>query len=155
MLEVCTAKPDDAATMAALIRRMLDEIAAMGGDCASSEPEAWASFEGELRAKTRNETHLWLITRAHAEPVALLGAELVGLPTILERQRLLHVSAIYVDPLWRRKGLARELLDQAFTWARERGCTAARLNVLVANPARTLYSALGFTELQVEMRRSL
>jgi GNAT superfamily N-acetyltransferase len=74
---------------------------------------------------------------------------------VFEPARILHIHALYVDPDHRRRGIGRALLQTAFEWGRTAGCTATELNVLVSNPARTLYEGLGFRAFQTEMVRDL
>lgn len=60
----------------------------------------------------------------------------------------LIVHALGVAPRFQGRGVARRLVDSAVDVARERRCTAVRLDVLVDNvPARTLYARCGFRDL--------
>jgi GNAT superfamily N-acetyltransferase len=53
-----------------------------------------------------------------------------------------HVNAVFVRPEYRRRGIARQLMQLAIAWARERGCTRVRLRA--SEDGRALYSQLGF-----------
>ena len=55
-----------------------------------------------------------------------------------------HVNAVFVRPAYRRRGIARELMQLAINWARERGCTRVRLRS--SDDGRFLYDHLGFRE---------
>ena len=68
---------------------------------------------------------------------------------------VVHIHALYVRPRYRGEGLGRELLEQALTWGRARGCSEATLSVLVGNPARGLYEGAGFEAFELQMRRNL
>ena len=60
----------------------------------------------------------------------------------------LHVTNIAVHAEWRRQGLGKLLLEAAIRKAREGSCTHVFLEVRPSNePARRLYSRLGFVEL--------
>lgn len=60
----------------------------------------------------------------------------------------LHVTNIAVHTEWRRLGLGKRLLEAAIRKAREASCTHVFLEVRPSNePARRLYSRLGFVEL--------
>jgi ribosomal-protein-alanine N-acetyltransferase len=59
-----------------------------------------------------------------------------------------HVQNLAVHPAHRRKGLGRLLLQEAIEEGRERGATAALLEVRRSNEAaQSLYRSLGFTEI--------
>jgi GNAT superfamily N-acetyltransferase len=55
-----------------------------------------------------------------------------------------HVSAVFVDPDYWRRGIARQLLDAAEAAMRERGLERAQLWTLEGSPAEHLYTALGW-----------
>ncbi len=69
--------------------------------------------------------------------------------------RTLHVGAVYVEPGERRQGLARQLLERAFEWARTRSCLEVELNVVARSGAEDLYRSLGFEPIRLQMVRSL
>jgi ribosomal-protein-alanine N-acetyltransferase len=114
-----------------------------------------------------------MATPAHAEAMALLhgraftarerwGADAIGLQLALPGafgwiapaggMILARVAAdeaeiltLAVDPTVQRHGFGRALLGQALATARQRGASAAFLEVASANaPARALYAAAGF-----------
>lgn len=63
-----------------------------------------------------------------------------------------YVNAVYVRPAYRRRGIARELMQAAINWCRERGCTGVRLRT--SDEGRVLYEALGFRagrEMQLDL----
>lgn len=58
----------------------------------------------------------------------------------------LHINSLAVDERWRRRGLARRLLDDVFRDAVRAGARSATLEVRQSNrAARALYERLGFT----------
>ena len=56
---------------------------------------------------------------------------------------------VFVDPAWRRRGLARELMEAVIAWGRSEGL--ARLVLHASADGRPLYEELGF-EPTSEMR---
>lgn len=57
------------------------------------------------------------------------------------------VEGIYVTPQARRRGVGRELMERAFAWARERGCTEIASDALLDNTtSHAVHLALGFVE---------
>jgi len=65
------------------------------------------------------------------------------------------VSAVHVTPAARRQGIGRLLVEGALEWGQYRGCEKAELNVLVVNPARKLYEAMGFEPSELVMIKGL
>jgi ribosomal-protein-alanine N-acetyltransferase len=59
----------------------------------------------------------------------------------------MHILNLAVHPKHRRQGIARRLLAEGLTQARELGANLAWLEVRPSNtPARALYASFGFTE---------
>jgi len=78
----------------------------------------------------------------------LVATTLLTLPA-----RAGFVSMVVVDPAYRRRGLARTLVERARAFSARAGRPYVALDVLEANtPARTLYEALGYRPLR-ELRR--
>ena len=59
--------------------------------------------------------------------------------------RRAYISAAWIDPRYRRRGLGRQLVDAAIAWAAAHGADHFRLWVDASNPnAAEFYRALGF-----------
>ncbi|SFR01801.1 GNAT family N-acetyltransferase [Poseidonocella sedimentorum] len=72
------------------------------------------------------------------------GDRAAGVGFIAAHGEIAMIHALYVRPIFRRKGQARALLRHAALWARERGAARIGLAVTRANgPANALYRALG------------
>jgi ribosomal protein S18 acetylase RimI-like enzyme len=66
------------------------------------------------------------------------------------------VPELYVDPQWRRRGIARALLESLDEYFRARGCGASVIEVFAPNVgARSFYERLGYEEREVWLYRSL
>ncbi len=52
------------------------------------------------------------------------------------------VNSVYVLPEFRRRGVARRLMEAGIAWLRERGCVKVRLRT--SDEGEPLYAALGF-----------
>lgn len=62
----------------------------------------------------------------------------------------LHIGSVGVDPELRRRGLGKGMLSQAHAWARNRGGTAAHLEVRAGNEAAiAMYLSLGYRKVGV------
>ncbi len=64
-----------------------------------------------------------------------------------------YISTVAVDPAYRRRGLARRLLESSRAAAARRGSTYLALDVLASNaPARALYESIGYRALRSNMQ---
>jgi GNAT superfamily N-acetyltransferase len=62
---------------------------------------------------------------------------------MIQVQRMATIAGVYVHPVYRRRGVARELTEAAIAWARGQNCVLVRLSA--SEPAEALYRNLGFT----------
>ena len=77
--------------------------------------------------------------------VGTIGDELVGYGGVLYVENDAHVTNIAVDPMWRSRGIATELLLDLAWEANRRGCEAMTLEVRHTNvAAQQLYRRFGF-----------
>lgn len=82
---------------------------------------------------------------------ALVGSAALVVSLKFKQRHKGHIIGVYVDPAWRRRGLARALLDALIHQARAQGLMLLTLSVTVGNPeARVLYTSAGFTVYGVE-----
>ena len=66
-----------------------------------------------------------------------------------ESSPVAFLEGIYVDPAFRRTGVARQLVEAVETWARQRRCSELASDTGITNVAsQELHNALGFTETQ-------
>jgi ribosomal protein S18 acetylase RimI-like enzyme len=88
--------------------------------------------------------YLWAVAR-QGKDMALTHA-----------RSFVEVEEACVSPPYRRRGVARLLLERAEQWARERALFEVRLTVRAFNDAaRQAYAALGYEPIQHRMRRML
>lgn len=100
------------------------------------------------------ETPLWFVTNSSSVKVACLwlGIAIDQITGI----RHPNVFLIYVDPIYRRQGIGRELMSYVATWARAQGYTQIGLQVFTTNqPAIELYQQLGYQSRSISMMRDL
>ena len=83
------------------------------------------------------------------------GGELVGLIELFERNcaegcvssPVCYIEGLWVDAAWRRRGLARRLVEAGRDWARSRGRTEMASDVQITNLlSQTVHRRLGFAE---------
>jgi len=66
-----------------------------------------------------------------------------------ESSPVAFLEGIYVEPAFRRAGVARQLVEAVENWARQQGCSELASDTGIANIAsQKLHDALGFTETQ-------
>lgn len=141
-IDVRAARTHDFSTAARLRQEMALE---MGSDFDARSPDWRTKFSAYFGAKQADGTAQLFVAYDGDEPV---GCAIVS---ILEHYRRYvfgtenaYVNAVYVKPAYRRRGIARRLMQQVVAWARERGCTSVRLRA--SDEGRFLYEALGFHE---------
>lgn len=143
-LVVDSARADEAPFLASCWKAMLDELAALPGATVPRGflpdwKERLASFFLAGMAEGR---HGWFVARGESgSPVACAGA-LIAETSMIQVERIATIAGVYVDPAYRRRGLARGLTEAALEWARRNGCTLARLTA--GQPAEALYRSMGF-----------
>jgi GNAT superfamily N-acetyltransferase len=124
--------------------RLRQEMALeMGGDFDALSPDWRTKFAAYFGGKQAAGTAQLFLAFHGEEPI---GCAIVS---ILEHYRRYvfgtenaYVNAVYVKPEYRRRGIARRLMELAVAWARERGCTSVRLRA--SEEGRFLYEAIGF-----------
>lgn len=80
--------------------------------------------------------------------VACAGEVIVGYAMFLIVSKESHLANISVDPAWRRKSVARRLLEHILNVVRTHGCELLLLEVRVSNrPAIVFYERHGFREM--------
>jgi ribosomal protein S18 acetylase RimI-like enzyme len=116
------------------------------------------------------ETPLWFVT---TPTIDIATTQSVLLPTRERAQKIAclwigtaidqvtgirhpNIFLIYVDPSYRRQGIAKALMEYAQTWAKERGYNQIGLQVFTDNqPAIDLYQQLGYQPRAISMMREL
>lgn len=94
-----------------------------------------------------------------ADSSTVAGAVIVRLVDSYRRytfeEIVARINALYVRAIYRRKGIARALMQAAIGWAVDRDCSVIRLH---ASPeSRTLYESLGFqtgSAMELALKRS-
>lgn len=93
----------------------------------------------QIDSTKQSHIHLFALADDHAGPVGLL---VLGLE---EGENAGWISSVFIDPNYRRRGAAKDLLEWAFNICREKGLGFVSLSVNVENEhAQQLYKSLGF-----------
>ena len=131
-------------------RAMFDEMR-MTGDFDAAERLSQDFFG---RAFIEGNYHAWFYEDSGGQVAAGGGVILVEYhPSPMDpRPRRPWVVNVYVEQPWRRRGLARKLMDAMIEWTRAEGY--AHLLLHSSNDGRPLYESLGFAQTN-EMRLRL
>jgi ribosomal protein S18 acetylase RimI-like enzyme len=105
------------------------------------EPESLAGWMGAIDLNLE----LW-VSNLDRGTVVEVGGEAAGiLLWAAESGDSAVIVTVHVLPAFRRRGLARALLEEASDAARRQGLATVTLGVHELNPARALYEMAGFT----------
>jgi ribosomal protein S18 acetylase RimI-like enzyme len=138
------------------LQAMLDDMTSFGGAVFQESDSGSTWLRDRVQSQIDSPDHLFLgVEAASGQLIGILEASIAHLPAVFLPKSSLHIQAIYVVPEYRRSGVARSLMEAAFNWGRDQGCTEVDLHVLQNSPAKSLYECLGFKAFQIEMRRDL
>lgn len=124
-------------------RAMLAEIRPMPADQLDAIAAAFAPWLAARMA--RGEYLGWFAVDPAGQVVAGAGLWIMDWPPHMwhVEPRRGNILNVYVQPAYRRRGLARALTEAAVAWCRQNG---VRMVILHASDAgRPIYAALGFT----------
>jgi ribosomal protein S18 acetylase RimI-like enzyme len=103
------------------------------------------------------QTPLWFVTAADRERNSEIACLWLGI-AIDQVTGIRHpnIFLVYVDPIYRRQGIGRALMEHAQAWAKAQGYTQIGLQVFTTNqPAIDLYQQLGYQSRSISMMREL
>ena len=101
-----------------------------------SDPWSERSISSELQ----NPLSLWLVAQEDGRVLGYVGSQ-----TVLDESDMMNVA---VDPAFRRRGIARSLIEALIAALAEGGSRCLKLEVRVSNEsARNLYESMGFQKL--------
>lgn len=103
-----------------------------------------AAARQDIRTEIERGAHIPFVAEVDGEVVAcaiLIWWTMLPSLTELHRKRG-YVSSVYTDPRWRRRGVARRLMEQLIARAREMG--VQRLILWASDMGRPLYLDQGF-----------
>ncbi len=113
-----------------------------------------------VRQLWSEQTPFWFAEDSFAKDESLdKSAGCVWLGTVIDPmtgERSPHVFLLYVDPLHRRRGLGRALMQHVEAWAIAQGHQRLGLYVFAENtPAISLYQTLGYSPQSIFLQKKL
>jgi GNAT superfamily N-acetyltransferase len=123
-------------------------------DRAAMDKMAAASEEYFRKAVPSGRYRGWLALSADGSVIGGAGIVLSdwpGGPAEFKPQRAMILN-VYVEPEFRRRGIARKLMETVIDWCRQQGF--AHVGLHASDKGRSLYEAMGFKQTN-EMRLSL
>ena len=155
-IDIRLACPEEAQQLSAMARAMVTDMASYGGHAVSTEQSSWDELADMFKGQIEDADYRCLVAESsEAKLVGFAGGEARLLGGAFEQKRTLHISAVYVLPEFRSRGIAESLLKALLAWGREVECAEAELNILRDNPVYPLYEKLGFMEFQRQLLRRL
>ncbi|HWH92618.1 MAG TPA: GNAT family N-acetyltransferase [Baekduia sp.] len=136
----------DIPALTALTRRCDESHRAWAGEDLPIPAKEGEELEWDLRFARRGA---WIHV-AESDDGEVAGVVAFAQATVTREDHtplpgLAHVSAMFVDPAFWRRGIARRLLEAADAAMLAAGYERAQLWTLAGSPAEQLYSALGWT----------
>lgn len=110
----------------------------------------------DLHQQLSYPTHLFLIAEKQQETVGFLHAFKAQTPDnpLFIPQKFAYLSALYIQPDFRKQGFGKALVEQALIWQKNNELAYFELNVLNSNPtAQAFYQSVGFTPTYQTLRR--
>lgn len=142
ILTIRLATPDDAAVVAEHRARLFKDTGRLDGQGAAAMTESLVPILRHMLAS--GEYVGWLAMAGDGTVAAGAGAQIRRLlprpETSVAREAL--VVNVYVQPAYRRLGLARRLMAAALAWCRDQGIERVALHP--STMGRPLYESLGF-----------
>ncbi|HEY1082887.1 MAG TPA: aminoglycoside 6'-N-acetyltransferase [Prosthecobacter sp.] len=144
------------------------------GACGPADCAAWAQMRHSLWPESSAEDHasevtsllskpegyaVFLVKDGRGSPVGFVEVSLrYDYVNGTQSSPVAFVEGLYVEERWRRRGVARLLIEAVFQWAKIRGCTELASDALLENTeSHEAHKALGFeeTERVVYFRKQL
>lgn len=139
-----------------MTRLMVCEMERYGGRPATRDESAWNGHAARIEAELKAGNLKCLIAEAaDSNRIGLGGARINTLEGVFAPKKVIHIGILFVLPSFRQKGVASKLISEMLDWGKSAGGDYFDLNVLVGNPARSLYQQFGFSDAAINMIRPI
>ncbi|MFN8575241.1 MAG: GNAT family N-acetyltransferase [Candidatus Sericytochromatia bacterium] len=139
------------------LKKMLLDMSEYGGYPVSSSDKNWSEISETIKSNINNENHIFILVveKEKSKIIAFGEAKIFDINPVFELIKQIHISAIFVENEYRKKGIGKLIVNELIRIGKERGCHEAELNVILNNPAYFLYKKIGFKEFRVNMRKKI
>ncbi len=155
-LRVHPAKPEDLPQLVRLWRELIGFDEALGGQdfrLAAGAPEQW---ERHLRSFIGKRSRMGHVAEVGGKPVGFLLQSLEQPPGIFMERRYGHISAVYVQEVFRGKGVGGALVAAALGWFGDRRVSRVRVTTDSKNALGVeFWKKLGFQTTVLTMDKLL
>lgn len=121
-------------------------------------PEGYIRTKESIAERLHRENSVWLVAEHEGQIVGSIDVSVrqtEDSPLVVPR-RYARIGTLLVAERYRRRGIARALLDAAHRWARDQGVDQFELNVYEFNQgAIALYERLGYRTARRTMWKDL
>ena len=139
-----------------MIRLMMIDMASYGGHAPTTDDSDWEKLATGIAEELNDASFSYVFAQLNnGEIVGVVGARLITLSGAFAPKKTAHISVIYVRPQFRRQRIGNALMAKVLEWVTSVGAVECDLNVLMNNPAKSLYAKHGFSAFQVKMVRPL
>jgi GNAT superfamily N-acetyltransferase len=149
------ARPEDSAAIVAMFGALHAYNASLDPHFALSD--GWETLlRDQFIATCHAPDMLWLLVKDGDQPVGLMIAGVHTDSPLFRHRQWVEVQAVYVADSHRRLGIAKYLLNRAYTWAATLNLPRVQLYITASNDrARSVYTEEGFSTSQAIMRKKL
>lgn len=147
--------PEDLEQVTRFWKEMWSDPVVAGDFCFPTE-ENVARWQRYIMKVHRNDRNQILVAKTNGKLVGyIFFLNRADFP-LETRYAWAFVNGLYVRPAYRRKGIATELMKEAFDHLKSIGVAHVRLNVMISNRAATeLYRKLGSRDYSLRMQAHL
>lgn len=130
----------------AIIAEHLCRIAIELGTSPDSIQEDWLERTFHFIERARKELcYKGFVAEIGGEVIASTSCQILELyPMVSREYQKGYVWGVYVEPAYRRQGIATKLMEEAMSYLKSIGCTKAVLHA--SDRGKLLYSSLGYAE---------
>ncbi|HXF81329.1 MAG TPA: GNAT family N-acetyltransferase [bacterium] len=143
------------------VREMLPVWGELAGFHADLDPAFTPSphwpreYGAYLRTLISRDDALAVIARDEGQIIGYAIGRITALPPFFERRYRGYIHDVYVRHPFRRRGIARRMVQEILRWLRDRGVPLVELTVAANNDAVGFWQRLGFSIYMHQMKLEL
>ncbi|MFH2027822.1 MAG: GNAT family N-acetyltransferase [Nanoarchaeota archaeon] len=118
--------------------------------------DAKMSYAAYLRNDLRGEWRSVFIAKENTKIIGMIVGKIYRSLKIAGYERCGHISNLYIEKDFRKKGISKKLVDELTDWFKKRDVKKLTLELYENNnPAINLYHNLGFKNYSIKMKKSI